>query len=124
MGLLSKAAVKTAASGLSAEDAEDIQQKLENHFRRNPSMRAVVFDIPPGFAAEDGEKFDAMVNRVITLLGSVLALPSGRVLAIFSETVDRELVARQLEKTLNTKALVLFCAEAPAKALEYIGPYL
>jgi hypothetical protein len=65
-----------------------------------------------------------MINRIIALLGSALPLPSGRVLAIFPDTADRELIAHQLEKSVNTKALAMFVAGEPSKVLEYIGPYL
>jgi hypothetical protein len=118
MGLLSKAAVKTADPGTAMEE---IRQRLEKHFSSNTSLQGIVFEIPPDREAED---FTGMVNRVIALLGSALPLPSGRVLAIFPDTADRELIARQLEKSIKTKALVVFTAEEASKALEYIGPYL
>jgi hypothetical protein len=122
MGLLSKAAVKTADL---ATTVEEIGQRLKKRFNSDTSLQGIVLEIPPDFRTDKGvEDFNAMINRIIALLGFSLALPSGRVLAIFPPTADRELIARQLEKSLNTKALAVFTAEEPSKALEYIGPYL
>jgi hypothetical protein len=122
VGLLSKAAVKTAVPGTLREE---IEQRLEKHFSSGTLIQGIVFEIPPDFGTNKGaEDFNAMVNRIIALLGSALPLPSGRVLAFLSDTADRELIARQLEKSINTKALAVFAAGEPAKVLEYIGPYL
>jgi hypothetical protein len=123
MGLLSKAAViKTAGPGTPIEDFE---QNLEKYFSAGKSMQGIVFEAPPGFKkGKVSEDFDAVVGRIIAMLGSVLPLPSGRILTIFSDTADLELIAHRLEKTVDAKALALFAAEEPSKVLEYIGPYL
>jgi hypothetical protein len=122
MGLLSKAVVKAAGLNILSEE---IEQRLKIHFSSNASVQGIVFEVPPGLETNKGaENFDLMINRIIVLLGSALPLPSGRVLAILSDTADRELIARQLEKSINTKALVVFTAQEPSKVLEYIGPYL
>jgi hypothetical protein len=122
MGLLSKAVVKTADPGTAMEE---IKQRLKKYFGSNTSLQGIVFEIPPDFGTgKDAEDFTVMVNRIIALLGSALPLPSGRVLAIFPGTADRELIARQLEKSVKIKALVVFTAKEPSKVLEYIGPYL
>ncbi|MDR3193634.1 MAG: hypothetical protein LBT87_11265 [Treponema sp.] len=122
MGLLSKAAVKMAGPDT---PLKEFGQRLEKYFSSNPSVQGIVFEIPPDFAAnKETEDFNAMINRIIALLGSAMPLPSGRVLALLSDMTDRELIARHLEKTVNTKALALFAAKEPSKVLEYIGPYL
>jgi hypothetical protein len=122
MGLLSKAAVKTADPGTAMKE---IRQRLEKYFSSSTSLQGIVLEIPPDLeTGKDAENFDVMINRIIALLGSALSLPSGRVLAIFPDTADRELIACQLEKSVNTKALAAFIAEEPSEILEYIGPYL
>jgi hypothetical protein len=122
MGLLSKAATKTVESGASGED---IKRKLKKFFESSVSIQGFVLEAPPGFKKKKGgEDFGALITRIITFLGSVLPLPSGRVLVILSDTADRELTAHQLEKNIKAKVLVVFAAEEPSKVLEYIGPYL
>jgi hypothetical protein len=120
MGLLSKAAVKTAVPGAFIEKLEE---RLKEHLGSNASIQGMVFETPPDFAAEDTEDLDS-INRIIALLGSALLLPSGRVLALLSDTADRELTASQLEKSINAKILAVFSVQEASKVLEYIGPYL
>jgi hypothetical protein len=122
MGLLSKAAVKTAVPGTFIEKLEE---RLKDHFGSNTSIQGIVFEIPPDFAAKEGaEDLDLVMNRIIASLGSALILPSGRVLALLSDTADRELTANQLKKSINAKILAVFSAGEASKVSEYIGPYL
>jgi hypothetical protein len=122
MGLLSKAAIKTLNSGAFGKE---IEGELEKHFESDTSVQGLVLEAPPGFKdKKGGENFEAMIGRIIALLGSVLALPSGRVLAILSNAADRELIAHQLERSVEAKTLVMFSAGEASEILEYIGPYL
>jgi hypothetical protein len=116
---LDKAAVVTG----SGPDEIVITEELKKYFSANTSMQGIVLDIPPDFKGKNEKDFYVRISQVIAMMGSALPLPSGRVLAIFPAAADRELIAHRLEKSLNTKALVVFAAESSAKALEYIEPY-
>ncbi|MDR0998741.1 MAG: hypothetical protein LBL70_06710 [Treponema sp.] len=104
---------------------EEIEQELGKYFESSDSIQGLVLEASPDFKnKKGGENFEAMMSRIIALLGSVLSLPSGRVLAILSDTADRELIAHQLERSVKVKTLVMFIADEPSEILEYIGPYL
>jgi hypothetical protein len=89
-----------------------IQREIQKMYGNRGSMQGIVL----------GE-FSARVNRMVSALGAARALPSRRCLVLFPNSIDRELLAHRLSKSLNTEVLAVFTADAQA-ASKLIRPYL
>jgi hypothetical protein len=91
------------------------------------SVQGIVLELPGGInfpAAPRDKAFSAQVNRMVCALGTAAALPSGRCLVLFSHTLDRELLAHRLSKSLKTQALSVFAADNLEAVPDIIRPYL
>jgi hypothetical protein len=73
---------------------------------------------------KEGESFNRQVNRIIAVLGTAVPLSPRYSLVLFSNTIDRELLAHRLSRSLKTEVPVVFQSDNPAQVVEYIRPYL
>jgi hypothetical protein len=149
MGLLSKAAEKVDSSGSAAggpigkkqrggrevpvppgyEAVEGLPGELKNeiikYYNTYTSVHGIVISYPPNYDAEkEGESFNQQLNRIITALGTAVSLPSRHSLILFSNTIDRDLLAHRLSKSLEAEIPVVFQSDNAASVVEYIRPYL
>jgi hypothetical protein len=141
MGLLSKAAKKKERPLINLEEqegvpvppeymaAEGLPAELKNEIIKYcntfTSVHGIVLSCPKNYDQEkEGESFNQQLNRIIAALGTAVPLPSRYNLVLFSNTIDRELLAHRLSKSLETEALVIFKAENVESVVDYIRPYL
>jgi hypothetical protein len=139
MGLLSKAAGKKqdSANGAGREGqgdvppdyAEGLSGELKNeiikHCNTYALVHGIVLSYPKNYDEDkEGESFIRQVNRIIAALGTALPLSSRHSLILFSSTIDRELLAHRLSRSLDTEAPVVFQSDNAASVVEYIRPYL
>jgi hypothetical protein len=103
MGLLSKAAVK----------AGDAEYEIREYHKNQPSFQGIVLKIA----------FDQKLSRMLSGLGAAGFLSPENTLVLIPETVDRELLAHRLSKSLNAQVLYQFEADDPGKALDLLEPY-
>jgi thymidine phosphorylase len=85
------------------------------------AVQGIVLELPGGLRAEE---FSLRVNHMVSALGAAVALPSRHSLVLFSGTIDQELLAHRLSKSLKTKALSVFTADNAQAVPDIIRPYL
>jgi hypothetical protein len=142
MGLLSKAAVKadlepdSPGKGpkdnrrrSSAQKNSPVPDIIANELRQyhtiHSSFQGIVIASPGGKKAGDGQgEFAERISQMVSSFGSVFSLPPGNYLVLFPETMDRELLAHRLSKSLNTRVLYHFQADDPGIALQQLISYL
>jgi hypothetical protein len=144
MGLLSKAAVIAPASveeliakvrseepppppeyeavdGLPGE----LKNEIIKYCNTYTSVHGIVLARPKNYdEKKEGETFNQQVNRIVAALGSSVSLPSGRVLVLFSNTIDRDLLAHRLSNSMETEASVVFIADDVETVVNEIRPFL
>jgi hypothetical protein len=133
MGLLSKAITanpsKRSRPGQSVArghpkrlpaGAKVVQGMIQNYWLQNSSFQGIVLGMPK-YAGEAGfEQFFATAASIVVSFGGIIRLPSRNILVLFSRTLDRELLAHRLARTLRTQALVSFEAASPGEAFSRI----
>ncbi|MDR2662525.1 MAG: hypothetical protein LBC31_05960 [Treponema sp.] len=145
MGLLSKAAGPSGAGAeavVSAETAETGGGLLHRITRKraqtlSPMEKALMDALSSSYAkfgSLQGIVIDALkytAGEFITRLGSLVSgfavsqgLAPGRCLVLFGASLDGELIARHLEKTVPGNSIFTFQAENPQGALILLKPYL
>jgi hypothetical protein len=152
MGLLDKAAAKIIAfgdrpaarpAGLPAGDraaaggespagaasfrklSRELQNEIVKYCNTFTSVHGIVLRYPRNYDEEkEGEPFCRQVDRIVAALGAAFPLSSRHVLVLFSNTVDRELLAHRLSKSLDTEAPAVFQADSVNIVVEYIRPFL
>ena len=60
------------------------------------------------------------IKNIIDRTGTVMLLPSGNPLILLRGTVDRELIAHRLSKSLNVLPLLTLQAESPEKLIKQL----
>jgi hypothetical protein len=130
MGLLSKAAASIKA-GVSDEYAPvsklppGLQNEIIKYCNTYTSVYGIVLACPQNYDEEqEGETFVKQLNRIIAALGTAVPLSPHYCLVLFSNTVDRELLAHRLSKTMETETPVVFQADNLNAVVEYIRPFL
>jgi hypothetical protein len=103
MGLLSKAAVKTG----------DAAYEIREDHKNQPFFQGIVLKI----------SFDQKISRMMSYLGAAGPLSGENTLVLIPQTVDRELLAHRLSKSLHAQVLYQFEADDPGKALDLLEPY-
>jgi hypothetical protein len=151
MGLLSKAADKKEASARAMNTGFGINKRGETQegvpvppeyraVRNLPGelkneiikycntytlVHGIVLLYPKGYdEKKEEESFNQRVNRIVSALGTAVPLPSGDSLVLFSNTIDRELLAHRLSKSLETAVPVVFQSDTVNSVVDYIRPYL
>ncbi|MDR2746348.1 MAG: hypothetical protein LBB77_02780 [Treponema sp.] len=149
MGLLSKAAEKKQNSNIvesparkkrgkspgetqvppEYKTADRLPGELKNEIIRYcntfTSVHGIVLSYPKNYdEGKEGESFIQQVNRIIAALGTAVPLSSRYSLVLFSNTIDRELLAHRLSRSLETEIPEIFQSDNVASVVEYIRPYL
>jgi hypothetical protein len=108
------------ASQYLANISDPAEAAIAQYNKINSQFNGILLDLP----ADTAEDFNKAVYNMVTLLGIAVVLPSGRNLILLPGTLDKELVAHRLSKSLNVKALMVFTAESSGEALNFIRSYL
>ncbi|MDR2363047.1 MAG: hypothetical protein LBD65_01340 [Spirochaetaceae bacterium] len=112
MGLLSKA----ASWGI-----EQIKKELIQYHRVQGVLKGIIFEAPE-VIEQRGERDPAAV--ITASFAVTLPLPVFRCLMLLPSSIDTELAAHRISKTLNREALCTFESESPGEVLERLRPYL
>jgi hypothetical protein len=147
MGLLSKAAAKITVSGnlplIEEEQGPgdliepppeyasvhglpgELKNEIIKYCNTFTSVHGIVIAYPHDYdEKEEGESFCNQVNRITAALGTALPLSARYTLVLFSNTVDRELLAHRLSRSLETETPVVFLADNVDAVVEFIRPFL
>ena len=121
MGLLSKASAKIVSESASAyenaEESNTLEGQIAQYHQSHAYFNCVVLEIPD---SAEKANFCESVSGIIHTAGIVISLPSGHPLILLPITMDRELIAHRLSKSLSTGALQSFEAKSPKSVLSRI----
>ena len=98
-----------------SEDSDSVQAKIAHFYEIYNTLNCIIFE-------NNGEEdFCRKVQDIVDRTGTVIPLSSGNPLILFRGTVDRELIAHRLSKSLNARLLLSFEAESPENVFERIS---
>ncbi|MDR3172685.1 MAG: hypothetical protein LBU19_00415 [Treponema sp.] len=110
-----------AASGLPGE----LKNEIIKYCNTFTSVHGIVLSYPKNYdEKKEGESFTGQLNRIIAALGTAVPLSPRYSLVLFSNTIDRELLAHRLSRSLETETPVVFQSDNVASVVGYIRPYL
>jgi hypothetical protein len=112
MGLLSKA----ASWGIG-----QIKKELIQYHTAHGIFNGIIFEAPK-IMGEPGDMDP--VSAITASFAVTLSLPAFRCLMLFPCSIDKELTAHRISKTLKREVLCIFDSENPGEALERLRPYL
>jgi hypothetical protein len=102
---------------------ENLAEEIRQYHTGHPLFQGILLG-PPGERGGNPADFAGRVSRMVSSFGVAFPLPPGNCLVLFPETMDRELLAHRLSKSLKTQALHHFRADDPGAAAAQLGPYL
>jgi hypothetical protein len=103
----------------------ELKNEIIKYHNTYTLVHGIVLAYPKNYdEKKEGESFCGQLNRIVATLGSAVPLPSGHSLVLFSNTVDRDLLAHRLSGSLETEAPVVFQADDIKTLMDYIRPYL
>jgi hypothetical protein len=102
-----------------------LQNAIIRYCNTFTTVHGIILAYPPNYdEGKEGEPFCEQVNRLVTAFGTAVPLSSHHILVLFSNTIDRELLAHRLSKSLETEVPVVFQADNLKIVVEYIRPFL
>jgi hypothetical protein len=103
----------------------ELKNEIIKYCNTYTSVHGIVLSYPQNYdEKKEGESFNRQVNRIIAVLGTAVPLSSRYSLVLFSNTIDRELLAHRLSRSLKAETPVIFQSDNAASVVEYIRPYL
>ena len=120
MGLLDRAGNVTVNAEPGSPQPGSFEEEIIRYHKINPVFNCVLLEIPASSGGEDKADFCQKVSGMINKIGSVIPLPSGRPLILLPSSIDRELIAHRLSKSLAAMPLLSFEAASPESVLNNI----
>ena len=104
------------------EELQSVEEEIVHYHVANPEFSCIILEHPMGSSAseEDKANFCRKVSGMVNMFGSSIALPTGCPLVLFPSSLDRELIAHRLSKSLDTAALLSIEAKSPENVLSHI----
>jgi len=96
-----------------------LQELIKKYGEEYNNLSCIIFENPPN--ANDNAQFCQKVNTMIDKMGAVISLSTGRPLIMLPLSVDRDLIAHRLSKTLNAKILLSFQADSSEIVISQIN---
>jgi hypothetical protein len=129
MGLLNKALFQEKAvvtkKTTSTKNNRGLLDQITRYHRANSLFYCVVFETLPGKQTKkQNTKFFEDINALIGTLGTVIDLPTRRVLALIPHSLDRAVITHRISKSLGASVVDDFEADSPGAAFEKVQDYL
>jgi hypothetical protein len=115
---------ETGETAFTGQDQTHIAGGIRQYLKNQSFFQGIILQFPRQENGETKADFTEKVSRMVSSFGSVFSLSTGNCLTLFSKTMDRELLAHRLSKSLNTQVVYHFQADDPDTALSQLGPYL
>jgi len=123
MGLLSRIEIaaepvlkpKTTLDSL----PKTLEEKIAQFHRNRGNINCILFEIPVG--KESGDIFCRKVTEMIDNAGTVIPLQNGQPLVLLPLSMDRELVAHRISKSLDTTPVFSIRAETPETIIDRVN---
>jgi hypothetical protein len=113
-------AEKRGASG--GEEIRGIKKNIIQYQKDKAPFQGIILDAP--VHGGTGKKFLDKLGDMILCFGTVISLPGERSLILLPASLDRELIAHRISRSLNTPALSTFGAPDPDGAMKDLLPFL
>ena len=121
MGLLSRAADRSSAE---PPETNTLEESIARYYEDNGNFHCLVFEYP---ASAGGDEKAGLINKVSEMInkaGLVVPLSLSRPLILLPLSIDRELIAHRISKSLKTMPLLSFEANNPENALSKLKSLL
>jgi hypothetical protein len=121
-----KQAPRSAGQGeASGGPSRDSIEKEIAHFHHTCSpFSGIVFEAADSMPEAERPLFQKRLLTMVSLSGVTIPLTPLRSLVLLSTTLDRELIAHRIVKSLHTRTLRIFDADSPGEALSAIRSFL
>ena len=105
-------------------DIAALEEKIAQFHQTNADFHCILCDVPASAGEDEKKGFCNKLAEMINKTGSVIPLPSNRPLILLPITMDRELIAHRLSRSLNTKPLLSFEVNSPENVINKINSFL
>ena len=122
MGLLIKAEnSNTEPTLIKTEDSfpKTLNEKIIQFHESQENINCILFDTPGN--TEDGEDFCRRLTEMLDKTATVIPLQTGRPLVLLPLSMDRELIAHRISKSLDAAPVFCFEADSPEKVVDRIN---
>ena len=124
MGLLNKAENGTVETALRLKKTADclpktLKEKIAQFHKNQGNINCILFDVPEN--SKGKEDFCHRIAGMLDKNGTVIPLQTGRPLVLLPLSMDRELVAHRISKSLDTAPVFSFEADSPEKVIDRIN---
>lgn len=101
---------------------KEVKNTIIKYQKIHPSFQGIILESP--HILEEGEKnhFGVHISQMVTSFGSVIPLSPARSLVLFQKSMDRELIAHRLSKSLGLILVLDFEADTAEGAFAVISP--
>jgi hypothetical protein len=129
MGLLNKALFQEEADvtkkTTSTENESGLLNEIARYHRANSLFYGIVFEILSGKQTKkQAAKLFDDISALIGTLGTVIDLPSRRVLALLPHSLDRAVITHRISTSLGAGIVDDFEADSPDAAFKRVQDYL
>jgi hypothetical protein len=103
--------------------AQEVKNTIIKYQKINPLFQGILLEVPPHF--EEGKKnyFSVQVSQMVSSFGSAIPVSSAHILILFQKSLDRELIAHRLSKSLVSTTILDFEADNSEGVFALIAPY-
>ena len=122
MGLLNRAENSTLEPALIKTGdplPKTLKEKIAQFQRNRENINCILFEIP--VHKELRGDFCHRIAEMLDKTGTVIPLQTGRPLVLLPISMDRELIAHRISKSLNSTPVFSFEADSPEKVIDCIN---
>jgi len=108
-----------AETGTSRKVPGVLKEKIAQYHSIYRDLNCILIEIPD----HTGDKINMCkrISKIIDKNGTVITLPSGQPLVLLPPSMDHELIAHRLVRSLDVKALLSFEADSPEKVISRLS---
>lgn len=105
--------------------AQEVQNTINKYHKINPAFQGILLEVPPHFEERKKNHVSSQVSQMVSSFGSAIPVSAARILVLFQmqKSLDRELIAHRLSKSLGSTTVLDFEADNAEGIFALIAPY-